>query len=80
MIRSQTVLDAPSLAKNFSPQSVGTEFRGPGQLLSDGDRLMVVADGTDCLGTAGMAWFSISSGMVMMPPLIHNIIYIYIDR
>ena len=75
MICSQTVLDAPSLAKNFSPQSVGTEFRGPGQLLSDGDRLMVVADGTDCLGT-GMAWFPISSGMVMMPPLIHIIIYI----
>jgi len=52
-----------------SPQSVGTRApAAPGQLLSDGDRLMVVADGTDCLGTGDGLGFPMTSGMVMMPP------------
>lgn len=46
----------PQVSQELHPK-VWELTRAPGQLLSDGDRLMVVADGTDCLGTA-TAWFS----------------------
>ena len=63
------------LAKNFTPK-VWELTRAPGQLLSDGDRLMVVADGTDCLGTA-TAWFSHEFGHGHDAP-INMLILIYV--
>lgn len=38
-----------------------------GQLLSDGDRLMVVADGTDCLGGAAEPQVGFPNGAVSLP-------------